>query len=84
MIFQTYVNLVGLNGVTIEIGISSLTREKLGQCLGPAANYSNEMSQYILKDTMYITASHTVRCLTEDENRDLNIIREKEMFMVKC
>ena len=34
--------------------------EKLGRCLGPAANYSNEMSQHILKDTMYITTSHTV------------------------
>ena len=42
------------------------------------------MSQYILKDSMYITASHTVRCFTEDEDRDLNIIREKETFMVKC
>ena len=58
--------------------------EKLARCLGPAANYSNEMSQYILKDTMYITASHTVRSRTEDENRDLNIICEKEMFMIKC
>ena len=34
--------------------------EKLGRCLGPATNYSNEMAQYILKDTMRITASHTV------------------------
>ena len=42
--------------------------EKLGRCLGPAANYSNEMSQYILKDTMYITASHTVQSLTDDED----------------
>ena len=58
--------------------------EKLGRCLGPAANYSNEMSQHILKDTMYITASHTVRRLTEDEDRDLNIIREKDAYMVKC
>ena len=59
-------------------------KEKLGRCLGPAANYSNEMSQHILKDTMYITASHTVRRLTEDEDRDLNIIREKDAYMVKC
>ena len=42
------------------------------------------MSQFILKDTMYITASHTVKSLTEDENRDLDIIREKETYMVKC
>ena len=48
--------------------------EKLGCYLGPAANYSNKMSQYILKDTMYITASHMVRSLTTDEDRDLNII----------
>ena len=33
---------------------------------------------------MHITASHTVRSLTSDEDRDLNIIREKETFMVKC
>ena len=33
--------------------------EKLGRSLGPAANYSNEMSHWILKDTMKITASHT-------------------------
>ena len=52
--------------------------EKLGRCLGPAANYSNEMAQWILKDTMIITASHTVRPLTEDEYRDLNLIRERE------
>ena len=58
--------------------------EKLGRCLGHVANYSNEMLQYILKDTMYITASHTVRSLTTDEDRDLNIIREKEQFMIKC
>ena len=25
--------------------------EKLGLCLGPASNYSNEMAQWILKDT---------------------------------
>ena len=42
------------------------------------------MSQYILKDTMYITTSHTVRSLTTDEDRDRNIIREKEQFMIKC
>ena len=33
--------------------------EKLGRSLGPAANYSNEMSHWILNDTMKITASHT-------------------------
>ena len=33
---------------------------------------------------MYITASHTVRSLTTDKDRDLNIICEKETFMVKC
>ena len=37
----------------------------------------------ILKDTVYITASHTVRRLTSDEDRDLNINRKKEQFMVK-
>ena len=58
--------------------------EKLGRCLGPAANYSNEMAQWILKDTMIITASHTVRAMTEDKNRDLNLIREKENFMIHC
>ena len=33
---------------------------------------------------MYIMASHTVRSLTVDEDNDLNIIREKEHFMIKC
>ena len=33
--------------------------EKLGCCLGPSANYSNEMAQWILKNTMKITASYT-------------------------
>ena len=43
-----------------------------------------ELSQYILKDTMYITASHTVRSLTDDEDQDLNVIHERDKFMVKC
>ena len=34
--------------------------EKIGRCLGPAANYTNEMAQWILKDTMKITDFHTV------------------------
>ena len=58
--------------------------EKLGCCLGPAANYTNEMAQWILKDTIKITASHTVRPLTEDEHRGFNHIREREIFMEKC
>ena len=58
--------------------------EKLGRCLGPAANYSNEMSQWILKDTMKITASHTVHRLKEEEYRDPTIIRQREEFMQKC
>ena len=62
----------------IEYQTSLYQEEKLGWCLGPAANYSNEMSQYILKDTMYITTSHTVRSLISDEDRDLNIIWEEE------
>ena len=41
---------------------------------------------------MKITASHTIRPLTEDEHRDLNLIkererereRERENFMKKC
>ena len=40
--------------------------ENLGCCLGLSANYSNEMAQWILKDTMIIAASHTTRSLTED------------------
>ena len=58
--------------------------EKLGHCLGPAINYSNEMAQWILKDMMKITALHTIRPLTEDEHRDLNLIKERENFMEKC
>ena len=42
------------------------------------------MAQWVLKDTMKITASHTFRPLTEDETRDLNLIKEREDFMVKC
>ena len=61
-----------------------LQTEKLGRCLGPADNYSNEMSQWILKDTMKITASHTVRQLKEEEYRDPAIIRQREEFMQKC
>ena len=33
---------------------------------------------------MKITASHTFRPLTEDEHRDLNLIKERESFMEKC
>ena len=33
---------------------------------------------------MKITASHTVRQLTEKENCDLNIKQEKELFMENC
>ena len=58
--------------------------EKFGHCLGPTSNYSNEMPQFILKDTMKITASHTVRALSDDEMKDLNLIRERDEFMVKC
>ena len=32
---------------------------------------------------MNITASHTVRSLTTDKDRDLNIIRDKETFKIK-
>ena len=58
--------------------------EKLGRRLDPAANYLNEMSHWILKDTMKITASHTFRPLTDDEYRDPNITRERDEFMKKC
>ena len=58
--------------------------EKVGRYLGAAANCTNEISQYILKDTMCITISHTVRVLTADEYRELNITCDKEQFMVKC
>ena len=33
---------------------------------------------------MYITASHTVQALTKDEERDLNIIKERGNFMDIC
>ena len=33
---------------------------------------------------MKITASHTVRALSDDEMKDLNLIRERDEFMVKC
>ena len=39
------------------------------------------MSQWILKDTMKITASHTVRQLTEEEYRNPTITRQREEFM---
>ena len=42
------------------------------------------MAQWILKDTIIITASHTVRSLTEEEHHDLNLIRERENFMIHC
>ena len=51
-------------------------REKLGRYLGPAANYSNKKTQWILKDTMKINASHSIRPLIEDEHCDLNLIKE--------
>ena len=44
--------------------------EKLGRCLGPAANYSNEMSQFILKDTMKITASRSEEHTSELQSRE--------------
>ena len=58
--------------------------EKLGRCLGLASYDSNEIAQWILKDTMKITASHTIRPLIKDEHRDLNLIKERENFMEKC
>ena len=58
--------------------------EKLGRCLGLSANYLNEMAQWILKDTMVITPSHTTRPLTEDEYCDLNLIKERDNFMEMC
>ena len=61
-----------------------LQEEKLGRCLGPSANYLNEMAQWILKDTMVITASHTTRPLTEDEYHDLTLIKERDNFMERC
>ena len=42
------------------------------------------MSQDILKDTIQITASHTVRSFTANENRGLNIICGKKTSMTKC
>ena len=33
---------------------------------------------------MIITASHTVRPLTKDEYRDLNLIKERENFTERC
>ena len=42
------------------------------------------MAQWILKDTMKITASHPICSLTENEHCDLNLIREQENFMKKC
>ena len=56
----------------------SYQEEKLGRYLGPAANYTNCMAQWILKNTMQITASHTIRPLAEDEHHDLNLIKERE------
>ena len=41
------------------------------------------MAQWILKDTMVITTSHTTRPLTEDEYRDLTLIKERDNFMEK-
>lgn len=44
------------------------------------------MSQWILKDTMHITASHAVWCLTDKENDNPTIswVWEKEAFMNRC
>ena len=50
--------------------------ERLGRSLGPAANYLKEMSHWISKDIMKITARHTFRPLTDSEYRDLNIARK--------
>ena len=58
--------------------------EKLGRCLGPADNYSNEMCQWILKDTMEFTTSHNIRALTNDEMRSIEGQREREVFMTRC
>ena len=41
------------------------------------------MAQWILKDTMVITTSHTCRPLIEDEYRDLNLIKQRDNFMEK-
>ena len=48
----------------------------LGRSLGPASNYSNEMSHWILKRTMKITASHTFCQFTKEKYNDLNITSE--------
>ena len=56
---------------------------KLGRVLGPAKNHSNQMSQWILKDTMQIVPRRTSRSLTDEEERDPLLQREMENFMEK-
>ena len=58
--------------------------EKLGRVLGPAKNHSNEMAQWVLKDTMKIVPWRTLRPLTDLEKRTQSIINEQNAFMDKC
>ena len=68
VIFLIYVPLVSMNNDFIcDRNEFPYQGEKLGYCLGPVANFSNKMAQWILKDTTKITSSHAVRSLTEDE-----------------
>ena len=60
LLILTYVPLAGLSGVISVTELNSLTRKKVWSLSWSCANYSNEMAQWILKDTMKITASHTV------------------------
>ena len=53
--FNPFVDPVGERSNLTEHGLTTIDR-----CLAPAANYSNAIAQWILKDTMKITASHTV------------------------
>ena len=64
--------------------------EKLGRVLGPAKNHSNEMTQWVfkdtprvLKDTMKIVPRRTLMCLTDLEKRTQTVINEQNAFMDK-
>ena len=65
--------------------------EKLGRVLGLAKNHSNEIAQWVfkdtprvLKDTMKIVPRRTLMCLTDLEKRTQTVINEQNAFMDKC
>ena len=56
---------------------------KLGRVLGLAKNYSNEMAQWILTDTMNLILRGIYRPLTKEEKRNYILKQQMDKLMTK-